>query len=115
MREGSCRGCCPRCEVLLIEGLCPSCPLPSPAFTPASLLHDVGEVLDLRQWNSALNVNSFLALGWILLRVADVHDSFLMGWPRTRGTPSYPSWYEEEQRKREELIEAFSTEALELE
>ncbi|PRQ03041.1 hypothetical protein ENSA5_18120 [Enhygromyxa salina] len=102
------------CEELLVDGLCPSCPVSEP-FTPPSLLHDVGEILDLRQWNTTPDVNSFLALGWILLRVADAHQSFLVGWLRGLGAPRYPTWYEGGLREREDLLKALRSQVDEAE
>ena len=118
LRDGGCRGCCSICEVLLVDGACPNCPLPGVETSATSVLHDVGELIDLRTSTPTADVNAFLGRGWVLLRVGDVHLGFLLGWPRERGDVVYAAWYEEEKREREKLLEAFvggGDELLELE
>ena len=75
----------------------------------ANLLHDIGELIELRPATSIANINAFLAQGWILLRIADASYAFLLGWRRASGPSSYPEWYEAEQREREALLEALRT------
>lgn len=74
-----------------------------------NLLHDIGELLELRPATTIANINAFLELGWILLRIADAHYAFLLGWRRASGPSRYPDWYEAEQREREALLEALRT------
>ena len=107
--EGSCRGCCDRCESPLLDGACPRCPLADPSLGPASLLHEIAELMELRPSTNIAQINAFLASGWILLRVADSSYAFLLGWRRTEGSARYPEWYEAEQREREALLEALRT------
>lgn len=106
LREDRCRGCCERCETPLLDGACPRCPLPDPSLAAPNLLHEIGELLELRPATSIAQVNAFLSESWLLLRVADASCTFLLGWRRTQGTTRYPEWYEAEQREREALLEA---------
>lgn len=108
LRDGACRGCCPTCEVVLVDGACPSCPLPRVEISATNVLHDIGEMLELRTTTSTAQVNAFLARGWVLLRVGDIQLGFLLGWPRGRGPLVYAEWYEAEQRERDNLLEALN-------
>lgn len=96
---------CPRCETALVDDRCPRCP-PVVELGGANLLHEIGELIELRPSTTIANINAFLAQGWILLRIADASYAFLLGWRRASGPSRYPEWYEAEQREREALLEA---------
>lgn len=80
-----------------------------------NLLHDVGELLELPPSTTATEVNDFLALGWVLLRVADGRFAYLVGWLRERGEAELPSWFESRAREREALLEALDASSLDTE
>ena len=77
-----------------------------------NLLHGVGELLELDASTGVTHINDFLALGWILLRVGEGRQSFILGWLRERGESELPTWYEDQLRERDALLEALDQSAL---